>query len=162
MIKPRYLILLIFLITSCNEGLQPPPPVEKSYITGLITYVNGKDNWPPPDSVIDIRVAAFKNYPPMDIITEITNGNAFFTETLPQFVDTSSYFLEIPEPPVTIEYLVVAQQYGTLFEWLSIGVWTLSGDNTKPSSITIEPGKIYTGLNIIVDFNHLPPQPFEK
>ncbi len=154
--------MLLFFITACNEGLQPQPPVEKSFISGLITYVNGKDKWPPPDSVIEIRVVAFKNYPPKDIIAEITNGNAYFTEALPKFVDTSSYMLEISKPPQTIKYLVVAQQYGSLFEWRSIGVWTLSGDNTKPSSITIEPGKTYTGLNITVDFDNLPPQPFEK
>lgn len=154
-----FLILLIFSV-ACDKGLQPPPPVAKSYLTGLITYLNGKDKWPPADSVIDIRVVAFKNYPPKDILEEITKGEAFFTNSLPFFVDTSSFSLEIPEPPVTLNYIVVAQQYASLFDWRVIGVWTLTEDNTKPSSINVEPGKTYSGINIKVDFDNLPPQPF--
>lgn len=155
-----FFFLLIFSF-ACNEGLQPPPPVAKSYISGLVTYIKGKDKWPPQDSVVDIRVVAFKNYPPEDILGEITKGEAFFTNSLPFFVDTSSFFLEIPKPPVTLNYIVVAQQYASLFDWRVIGVWTVSGDNTKPSSINVEPGKTYSGININVDFDNLPPQPFD-
>jgi len=158
----RYLIvLLLSTILSCNGGLEPPPPVAKAYIGGLITYLNGKNDWPPQDSVVDIRVAAFKVYPPKDIITEITAGNAYFTSSLKKFVDSDSFNLEILNPPEEIKYLVVAQQYGSLFQWRAIGVWTLSGDVTKPSSIFVEPGKSYLNLDINVDFNNLPPQPFE-
>ncbi len=154
-------VLTLFIISSCDEGLAPPPPVKKASISGTITYISGKDKWPPKDSVLDIRVVAFKNEPPKDILGEVTSGNAFFTGSLPSFTDTSSYFLEFIEPPLTIKYLVAAQQYGSIFDWRVIGVWTLNGDNTKPSSINIEPGKNYKNINIKVDFEHLPPQPFD-
>lgn len=155
-----FFLLLIFSI-ACDEGLQPSPPIAKSYLSGLITYIQGKDKWPPADSVIDIRVVAFKNYPPKNILEEITKGEAFFTNSLPFFVDTSSFFLEIPKPPITLKYIVVAQQYASLLDWRVVGVWTLSGDYTKPSSIDVEPGASYPGLNINVDFENLPPQPFD-
>jgi len=159
---PRYLaILFVSIIVSCNGGLAPPPISDKSYIGGIITYVNGKNEWPPADSVIDIRVAAFKVYPPKDIITEITGGNAYFSVPLDMFVNSDTFNLEIPNPPEEIKYIVVAQQYGTIFEWRAIGVWTLTGDASKPSSILIEPGKSYLDLDINVDFKNLPPQPFE-
>jgi hypothetical protein len=154
-------MLFLYVLTSCDKGLEPPPPVLKSYINGLITYINGKDKWPPADSVIDIRVVIFKSYPPNDILGEITKGNAYYSESLPKFTDTTSYSLEIPDTPAIFKYIVVAQQYASLLDWRVIGVWTLSGDNTKPSSIEIEPGKTYNELNIKVDFDNLPPQPFD-
>jgi hypothetical protein len=157
------IVIFVFVIalTSCDKGLEPPPPILKSSLSGMITYVNGKDKWPPADSVIDIRVVAFKSYPPDDILGEITKGNAYYTASLPMFTDTSSYEIEIPDPPLTIKYLVVAQQYGSFLDWRVIGVWTLSGDNTKPSTIDIKAGESYKDLNINVDFDNLPPQPFD-
>ena len=159
--KIYVLFLLSIFLLACDQGLAPPPTQPNSFLSGLIQYVNGKNKWPPKDSVIDIRAVAFKNYPPADILNAVTKGDAFYSASLPLFVDTASFSIEIPEPPLTINYLVVAQQYGSLMEWRVIGVWTLSGDNTKPSSVQVEPGKTYDGLNIFVDFDNLPPQPFD-
>ncbi len=154
-------IIFAFILCSCNEGLAPPPPIAKSFINGMITYKNGQDKWPPIDSVKDIRVVAFKNYPPKNIIAEITNGDAFFTESMPKFVDTSSYSIEFTKPPIYVKYLVVAQQTGSFMEWRAIGVYTLSGDVSKPDSIYVSPGKVINNININVDFDNLPPQPFQ-
>ena len=147
-------------ITSCDEGLAPPPPIIPATISGRIIYISGTKDWPPSDSVKDIRIVAFKVYPPQNIFTEITNGNAYFSESLPMFIDSTDFTLSITKPPVEIKYIVVAQQYGNLFEWRAIGVWTLSGDMSKPSSLSIKQGDKYENININVDFKNLPPQPF--
>jgi hypothetical protein len=159
-----YLIIYIvfaFILSACNEGLAPPPPISKSYINGLVTYKNAKNKWPPTDSVKDIRVVAFKNYPPKNIIAELTSGDAFFTASMPKFVDTSSFSIEFTKPPLYIKYLVVAQQIGSIMEWRAIGVYTISGDVTKPDSIYVIEGKSFNNIKINVDFDNLPPQPFQ-
>lgn len=162
------LIFIIFLIlASCNGGLEPNnshSPDGKTYLTGTITYKGGKDNWNfMKDSVVSIRVVAFKRYPDSSgIITDILTGNAFFTlESLPFYVDSSPYSIEIKELPVDLVYIGVAQQYGSDItkQQRVIGVYSLSGDNTKPSLITVEKGKI-NRADITVDFQNLPPQPF--
>lgn len=156
------LALLFTVLASCDKGLSPPPIILKSSISGMITYVNGKDKWPPSDSVLDIRVAMFKVYPPQDILTEVLSGNALFTDSLPRFVDSASYLIEIPNPPEEIKYIVVAQQFGSILDWKAVGVYTVNGNVNEPSSILVEPGIDYKDINIKVNFDSLPPQPFLK
>ena len=167
--REPYLIGILFIIilalSACDGGLAPPDKSiagGKSYLSGTITYKGGTTEWPPADSVYGIRVVAFKTYPPKDIITEVISGNAYLKfESLPMFVASSTFSLEIGDPPVDLKYIVVAQQYDTLVtSQRAIGVYTTSGDNTKPSDISIEPGRNYI-ININVDFNSLPPQPFD-
>ncbi len=166
-----YNLLFIFSIiiglASCNAGLEPNnshSPIGKTYLSGTVTYKGGKDNWKfAKDSIVAIRVVAFKNLPDSSgILNDILAGNAFFTpESLPFFVDSSSYSIEITTLPVDIRYIGVAQQYGIDLtkKQRVIGIYTLSGDNTKPSSITVEKNKI-NRADIFVDFENLPPQPF--
>jgi hypothetical protein len=158
-------IIFILLFYACNTGLDPTKEIynkPESFLKGRIIYLNGKDSWPSKDSVFAVRVVAFKNYPPDDIISEIISGNAYFIfESLPLFVDSSDFSITIPDPPVELKYIAAALQYAdTLTAQLAIGVFTESGDNTKPSSINIQPGKEYF-IYINVDFNNLPPQPFD-
>lgn len=151
---------LVILFTGCDGGLEPHKAIELSYIRGKIFYKNGKDKWPPIDSVKDMRVVAFKDYPPKDILTEVTGGNAIFTqESTGIMVDSSEFEIIIKDAPVKFNYIVVAQNYGSIFEWRAVGVYTTTGDVNKPSSLLVEQGKSYY-LNLTVDFNNLPPQPF--
>lgn len=156
--------LLIFILYSCDMGLAPKEPSKKSYISGEISYKGGKDKWPPADSVIEIRLVAFKNFPLSDsssILRELSDGNAYFTlDTLPRFVEKSNYSLEITDPPVLLKYIAVAQRYGNLFQWRVIGVYSEAGDSLKPLSVMVNPGDSLININIEVDFQNLPPQPF--
>lgn len=161
--KKLFAFLLILLV-ACDGGLNPETSKNistRALLTGKINFINGKDGWPPPDSVYAIRVVAFKNYPPGDIIQEILTGNAFFTfNSLPFFVDSAFFSIEIQSAPVELRYIVVAQQYSdTITAQRAIGVYTESGDKSKPS-----PVKLFGGdsifIEIEVDFNNLPPQPF--
>ena len=150
------------MLFGCDEGLAPKKVTEKSFLTGTIVYVGGKDAWPT-DSVIAVRVASFINYPFTDslgIINEILNGNAYFTvESLPLFVDSTNFSIEITKPPVLLKYIAVARQLDSnIASQQVIGVYTLSGDKTKPSTLLIEEGKTYN-IRIEVDYKNLPPQP---
>lgn len=156
------LIIISYLLMGCDGGLHPPEPIPKSYIAGTVYFINELSDWPPADSVIEIRVVAFKTYPPKDIISEIINKQAYFTiDTLPRFVDSARYYIDIPDAPTIISYIVVAQRYGTIMQWRAIGVWTITGDKTKPSELNIDWGMHFDSINIEVDFKNLPPQPFE-
>lgn len=157
-------IYLILILSSCDMGLAPKEPAKKAYISGEISYKGGIDKWPSPDSILEIRLVAFKNYPLSDsssILRELTDGNAYFTpDTLPRFVEKSDYYLEINDPPVVLKYIAVAQRYGNLFQWRVIGVYTETGDNTKPTTLIVNSGDSLKNINIEVDFLNLPPQPF--
>ena len=161
----KYLIIYIFIlifIIGCNEGLAPMNESQKSYLNGILVFQGGKVAWPK-DSVIAIRVAAFKNYPfsgSSGIMQEILNGNAYFTvESLPLYVDSASFSIEITSLPVLLKYIGVAQQLDSnILDQRVIGVYSETGNNTQPSSIFIEEGKTYN-IRIVIDFNNLPPQP---
>lgn len=149
-----YFILLAFLLFSCQEGLAP---LEKATIKGKITFIGNL----PSDSLIkDLRVVAFNNYPPKDIVSEVLTGNAIFTESLlPIKNNECYYFIEIDKFPKAIEYLVVARQYGTLFEWDVVGVYSNDTVNYTPKTIVLtKPTTV--NIDFVVDFNKKLPQPF--
>jgi len=153
-----FIILVLPILHSCG-GLEPIPTEQKTLIKGTITFVDDKANWPPQDSIKSMKVIAFKNYPPTDLIGDIINGLAYYTnDSLPLFQKSVNYQIEITNPPQTLKYIVVAYQYGTLFEWKAAGVYSLEGDPRKPTTIIAEKGKQYT-VPFNVDFKHLPPQP---
>lgn len=156
-------VTALILFSACNEGLSPQEAESKTAITGTIVYKNGKTNWPPSDSAKEVRVVCFKKYPPEDVIQTILNGEAFFTaDALPVMVDSSSYSIEFTVTPLTLPYIVAALRTGNNFmaDWKVIGVYNTSGDQTKPDTIQVLKGKTYKAVNIEVDFNELPPQPF--
>lgn len=158
--KIFFLIIAIITLASCDGGLEPYKAEEMSYIKGRIYYKNGKDNWPPKDSVLEVRVVAFKNFASDSIYKDIISGNAIYTnESTAMYVDSADFVIEVKEAPVNFNYIVVAQRYGSLFEWRAIGVYTVNGDVFNPSKLFVEKGKSYF-ITMNVDFNNLPPQPF--
>ncbi len=159
-IRILFILLLSLIIVSCDGGLDPTQVHGSTgYIKGTIDYAKGA-NWSAAGTVKDIRVVAFKSYPPIGILEEVMGGNAYYTiESLPVNVASSTFSIEIPEPPLTIKYLVVAQQYGGLMDWRAVGV-LYSNTPETPSEFTIDKGETkYFDIN--VDFDNLPPQPFK-
>lgn len=155
--KKLLLLISIVVLSACDGGLKPPP---ESYLRGKITYVGGVDSWPSADSVTTMRLVAFKNPNPTDIVAEVLSDNIYFVE-LENFVAESEFEILIPDAPVNIGYIAVAWQFSeSFFDQLAVGVYTESGDKTKPTPIRIELGDDKT-INIEVDFSNLPPQPFE-
>jgi hypothetical protein len=158
-----YYIFILFLtlcLNACQEGLTPEFGKKEANIYGKLIVVSGINSWPPPDSALELRVVAFKEYPPKDIIGEILSGNAYFTDTLPRFVDTIPFSLKIDTPPVELKYIVGALRYGSILEWKVIGVYTTDTSSKNPTSIYVKRGDVINDVNIFVDFYNLPKQPF--
>jgi hypothetical protein len=157
-------ILLCFLlfILACDHGLAPTDPgSKKTGISGRITFANQ----PADTARYDLRLVAFNNFPPADIITEVSQGEAVVypaitEEGLPFDLDHVDYLMELS--PGTIGYLVVAHQYGPSFmnDWQAVGQYDTMLADSLPTAIVIEPGKLLTDIDIEVDFNRLPIQPF--
>lgn len=151
-------LVFVFLFVSCQEGLTPLNQPKTAYISGYLIVISGKGSWPSPDSALELRVVAFKNFPPKDIINEIVSGNAYYSDTLPRFNDSVSFVLKIENPPVRINYLAATLRYGTILEWRVLGFYSSDGNFTK--SLFIDSGDSLTNFNIFIDFYNLPQQPF--
>ena len=159
---PLTIFLSLVSFFSCDHGLAPPSESETdiSGIKGIITY----ENWPA-DSLYDLRLVIFKSYPPENIIEDVLYGLAIEypglgNSGLPTYIDTTRFIVELN--PGKYEYIVVAQQYGENpnTDWRAVGQYdTLAGDE-MPTAITVDANKLLENINIHVDFNHLPPQPF--
>jgi hypothetical protein len=161
-------LCLLFLLISCGEGLAPPEPELKKgpgLLRGTIIYEGGVQSWAnAPDSVIAIRAAGFTIYPLPDsagIINELLNGRAVISgfQSLPIYVDSSTFEIPIENAPITLQYFAIAQQTSVdLNDQTIIGVYSNS-PNFTPLPITIKSGDTVS-IVIKVDFRNRPPQPF--
>lgn len=77
-VKTIAVIIVLCILFSCNHGINPeeadkikPGQTKQSGISGTIYY----QNWPQ-GSLIDLRLVIFKNYLPVDIVGEVTSGEA--------------------------------------------------------------------------------------
>lgn len=153
-------LFLMFLITACDHGLSPvekEDPIMISGISGQINYIN----WP--DTVINLKIIVFKEFPPQNILVEIQTGKAVaypaeFSESLPRYVSESGYSIQLD--PGEYGYVVVAEQYGGLFDWRAIGQYDTAPNDSLPTPITVLPDSFLADINIFVDFDNLPIQPF--
>jgi hypothetical protein len=161
-IIPIGTVLLLFILGGCDEGLSPvsaSSPASRHGISGAIYF----RNWPPRDSVLDLRLAAFKGLPSSDLVSDIQQGRARFTDMLsPYGADSIPYRLLLaPLSPGRFSYIGVAQQFGPNIQrdWRLVGVYHAGGDTTSPGFIDVPADSVVPGVNITVDFLHPPPQP---
>ncbi|MBI5474127.1 MAG: hypothetical protein HY961_17465 [Ignavibacteriae bacterium] len=153
--------LLVLTVSSCDEGIKPPP---FTGFSGVIRY----RNWPPADSLRDLRIVAFRNFPPRSIFEEVLNGRAVVypglldTFALPLYVDSMKYHIEAPLG--RFEYIAVAQQYGpNIFtDWRPVGQYDLDTNLAVPSPIEIKQDVETQDIDINVDFQNPPPRPFAE
>jgi hypothetical protein len=156
-------ILLLIFLPGCDHGLEPPKENVRTAISGIISY----QNWPPPDSLLDLRLVAFKEYPPTNIFFEVTSGRAIvyppiLNEGLPLNVTDYTYIMDLPAGEYA--YLVVAQQYGINItsDWRAVGQYDTTGTglDSIPTTIMLKENRVLDSINIRVDFHNLPYQPF--
>lgn len=158
------LLIVISILVSCNGGLEPPakedPTKPKNLIFGTIRYVQGKSNWPPADSMKDLRIVFFTSYPDSaGILSDVVAGKVQFIDSSLAFnVDSSCYQFKVATTPVTFKYIAVAQNYGTFLDWRVVGLY--SNDGVTPKELFIGKDSVVRNLDINVDFLNLPPQPF--
>ncbi|HRP02618.1 MAG TPA: hypothetical protein PLE30_08230 [Candidatus Kapabacteria bacterium] len=155
------IVVCIIFLFSCDGGLEPTKYKDNAILDVSLNFVDSNSNWPSKDSLYAIRVAAFKKMPDSSIINDIISGNAYFDfNSLPLYIDSSGTRFIIKDAPVNLVYIAAVQQYDSLLTAQRvIGIYTVSGDKTKPSSITINPGQYYS-ITINVDFNNVPPMPY--
>jgi len=159
-------ILILFASISihrCDHGIAPMAEVatEPGGISGTITYLH----WPDLSTIKNLKVVVFKKFPPGDILQEVVNGDAIvhppeLNQSLPrgEGVDSTFYSMEIPGG--VYEYVVVAQQFGTIYDWRAVGQYDISPQDSLPTAIQVLSGQILTNIDIRVDFDNLPVQPF--
>ncbi len=164
-------IVMLFgalVLSSCNEGIQAPPensPAATPGVSGFSGTITFK-NWPPADSLLDLRLVAFKSFPPQDILTEVLTGQALIYpplvggSALPFNVDTVHYF--VPAAGGEYQYVAVAQRFGPSIaqDWRAVGQYDLDTNLAVPSPIQVPSDDTLMHVDINVDFNHRPPQPF--
>lgn len=147
-------------VIACEDhGMSPVTEAETAGFSGTITF---RSTWPPQDSVRDLRIAAFRNYPPKDILSEIIGGSAVFSDKLPFGVTKIDYRVQSASLSGSYAYVVVAQNYGPdpFQQWKAVGVYAITGDVTKPTAIDLGSGRFLRAIDVEVDFINLPPQPF--
>ncbi|MFZ1729251.1 MAG: hypothetical protein WAV84_03885 [Bacteroidota bacterium] len=137
-------------------------PITEAETPGFSGTITIRSTWPPQDSVRDLRIAAFRNYPPKDILSEIIEGSAVFSDELPYGAQSIEYRVQSASLSGPYAYVVVAQNYGPdpFQQWRAVGVFAITGDFTKPTTIDLGIGLFLREINVEVDFINLPPQPF--
>lgn len=167
--KRNYLILLFTIVfLGCDKGISPSDiPQIKPGFGGTITYISSP---PPRDSLIQLRIIAVPYYP-IDTVVEtliqkIVLGVIPFSDTLQlSSIDSGkTQRYEFPIQPGEYKYVAVVQQYGVfIFEdWRVISVYGFSPSTPFPRPVTVTVDKFQTGIDFVVDFKNLPPQPFKR
>ena len=157
---------MAFVLLSCDKGLSPvtvQPP--GTGIGGTIHYVS---SWPPRDSIYELWVAAIPKLPEdsseNSFVQDYFNGTIKLSDTLSRFDDSGSVraFKIVGMSPQTYDYVGVIQQYGPSYTDLRvIGIYGYSTTHPFPSPVTVTEGASTDGLEIVVDFKNIPPQPFK-
>ncbi len=157
-VQVSIVVLLTLGALSCDHGLAPITKQEPGF--GGRIQVTG--NWPASDSLQDFRIIAFREYPPRDLLLEILANRAIFSDKLPFHEREIRYSVKSLGLIGSFAYVVAAQQYGPRVEqdWRAVGVHTRTGDPTHPSAIVLEADRFLDGIDLIVNFVDLPPQPF--
>ncbi|MCS7000249.1 MAG: hypothetical protein RML15_08290 [Bacteroidota bacterium] len=158
-------IVLVLVFSGCDGGLDPTALPPEAIISGRLLVRGGKETYPPPDSLRDLRVVAFRTIPrDSSVIAAVLSGQAYFTQT--PVIDSTHYTITIPfgentPEPLRLEYIAVAQLYGpNLFgDWRVVGVYATDTLWT-PRALTVSRGERRTDIDITIDFRNPPPQPF--
>ncbi len=170
MTRPATICLQLFLACvslaglSCNEGLAPSgtPAQALGAFSGTIRFIN----WDSAGTVVDLRLVAFKTFPPNDILQEVIQGRAFVFPPLGAGqlvpVGTDSLVYTVMLSAGVYEYVAVAQQFGpdVMADWRPVGQYDPDSDPTVPTAIMVSTADTLADVNIMVDFDNLPPPPF--
>jgi hypothetical protein len=162
-------VLLVVVLLSpggCDTGLAPLN--EPSGFSGVITF----KNWPPPDSVQELRVIAFLEIPSdsASILQVLLSGGAAVypnvgAKGLDQYVDSLHYTFTTEGSLLqvaTYKYVAIAHKYGPdIFkDWRPAAVYSTDPVSQTPTPVRVLLHKITPGINFDVDFHNPPPKPW--
>jgi len=162
------LFSVIFILQSCDKGIEPEPFDPNSGQTGFSGTVTFEGNWI--QGVTRTHVVVFKElitkdddfFPPnlSFVIDSIPFGSSSFT-----FNSIDNNFIPIfTLGPGDYKYVVVAQSKTPQIsflrkDWFVVGVYSNINDQSIPSILKIVQGRMMTNINILCDFDDPPPQP---
>jgi hypothetical protein len=162
---------ILLLSAGCDDGLAPFDESQPSGFSGIIRF----KNWPPPDSVQELRVVAFFELPTdsAGLLNVLLAGGAAVyppvgTKGLTQYVDSLPYtFTNIESSPslqvAVYKYVVIAQKYGSniFTDWKPAGVYTLTPGTFEPAPVRVLFHRVIAGIDFDVDFHNPPPKPWK-
>ena len=159
-------IVLLFILISCDQGIEPKPISEPTGFSGEITFIG---NWP--GGIQRTHIVAFKNpllsesdfsvFNLKYVSEEIPNGTQVYNySTLDSSIIPEEGFLN----PGEYSYIAVAQSKSVEVslnraDWFVAGLYYSPNDSTNPGKIIITEGEILENIRILCDFNNPPPQP---
>jgi len=168
------LIGMLILVSGCDKGLAPI--TEDTGFSGVITF----KNWPPPDSVLELRLVAFEEYPADSasifgvllsghaaIYPHITTGVAPTLEILGNKSADTVHYKFTKEGSIlketTYNYIVMGWRYGAnpFADWAPAGVYTENPGTFDPASVVVRERRMRKDVDITVDFHNLPPKPWK-
>jgi hypothetical protein len=160
----RCVVFGALIAGGCDEGLQPPAtaPAVPGIVSGTVRFLN----WDSAGTFLDLRLVFFRNFPPPDIIQEVLQGRASVYPPLGggslALPGADSVAFAATVSPGVYQYIAIAQQFGpdVMADWRAVGQYDLDTNLTVPSPVTVTAGERLTGIDITVDFDHLPPPPF--
>jgi hypothetical protein len=158
-----FAVILIF--SGCDKGIEPG---DESVPVGFSGQVNFVGTWP--EGVKRTHLVVFKD--------EIKDTSDFFPPNMALVIDSILYnsktfnYNSLADNFIPVfnlsagsyKYVVVAQSKTETIslrrkDWYVAGVYCINGDQNKPATLTIPPGRFVNDINITVDFNNPPPQP---
>ncbi len=169
--KKTLLVVCAVVALSCDGGLSPIPP-PKPALRGTVYFQRG--TWPgtptSPDSLANLWVFASQQYP----LDSALVFNGLFSEpptiflypsvatNLPFYVDSVQYEFELPAG--VYKYVGVIQHitpdFNSIRSLRVVGYYVDPGDSSRPLQATVLNDAVTSGVDVVVDFHHLPPQPF--
>jgi hypothetical protein len=165
--KAIIVLLLTALVNlSCDHGLAPPPQVIiEQGIKGKVFY---KGIFP--SDITAHKLIASKIYRKFHDMNEVmnliltTDSISVYPAELP-FTQIDSIEYRFVLQPYLYKYIAIAQARGEItnpYNWKIVGVYDLDTTTVEPTSVNILSGEFKDSINIYVDYNHLPPQPFDS
>lgn len=165
---PLFVIVILLYLSGCDQSGLNPNEYQEPGFSGSITFTG---TIPPPSTLRDLRVVAVPYYPidtlVSDFILKILSPVKIiaYSDDLSKnvSVETATQY-QVFALPKTYYYIAVAQLFSEkIFEdWRVIGIYGYSENSPNPAPVVVVDGKMTKNINITVDFDHVPPQPFKK
>jgi hypothetical protein len=165
--------IALLLISGCDKGLGPID--EPEGFSGVITF----KHWPRPDSVLELRIVAFEEFPADSgsiyetllsmraaLYPHVTTGVAGALAMLGNKSADTVHYTFTKEGTIlketTYNYVVVAWRYGPNYfaDWSPAGVYTLTPGTFEPAPVIVRAHRMKRDVDITVDFQNLPPKPW--
>jgi len=159
------LLILLFIIISCDEGLAPVDPETegKTGFGGIVTFIG---EWPA--GITQTNIVLFQDPLLSEEDFNIVNLK-YLSTSIPFGVSEYEYNTvdSILFGNVTAgeyAYLAVAQTTNEEIslerkDWFVVGIYYDNGNTTTPGEVIVEENKFKDNFNIICDFSNPPPQP---